>query len=71
MALFGQGAVPSPTVRKNFLSTVWGTLAGNLALARDRNFLEKLKTKLVSLIAGSLGIKLAIPVAGIGMDEWP
>lgn len=68
MAFLGQGAVPSPTVKKNFLSTVRGTLTGNLAVARDRNFLEKLATKLVSLIAGRLGIR----VVGIGVGgEWP
>lgn len=68
VAFFGQGAVPSPTVKKNCLSTVCGTLTGNLAVARDRNFLEKLATKLVSLMAGRLGIKVVIEV---GSGEWP
>lgn len=37
-------------------------------MARDRSFLEKLVTKLVSLMAGRLGIKVVI---GVGSGEWP
>lgn len=53
----GQGLVPRPTVKKNFLSTFCGTLAGNLAVAKLLNLLVKLATKFVALIAGKPGLR--------------
>ena len=55
----GHGLDPSPIVKKNRLSTVWGTLAGNLAVAKLRNFLVKLVTKPVALglTGGRVGLR--------------
>jgi hypothetical protein len=53
----GHGWVPRPTVKKNRLSTLRGTLAGNLALAKLRNLLLKFATNEVSPIRGRIGLK--------------
>lgn len=52
----GHGLEPSPTVKKNCLSMVRGTLAGYLALAKLRNDRVKLDTKFVALIGGKDGL---------------
>ena len=47
---------PSPTVKKKRLLTVCGTFAGNLVVAKLRNFLLKLIANNVSLNVGSAGL---------------
>ena len=54
---FGHGLFPRPTVKKNFLSAVWGTLTGNRELARLRSLLVKFATTFVALIGGRVGLK--------------
>lgn len=56
VVLFGHGDDPSPTVKKKCLSTVWGTFAGNLELAKLLSFLVKLETNNVELKSGSVGL---------------
>ena len=51
------GLLPRPTVKKNRFWTVWGTLIGNLAVAKLLNFLAKFMTKEVALRAGRTGLK--------------
>ncbi|KAK9175949.1 hypothetical protein WN944_027960 [Citrus x changshan-huyou] len=55
--LLWQGFVPRPTVKKNRLSTFWGTLAGNCVLAELRSLLVKHVAKEMSLRAGRIGLK--------------
>ena len=50
------GFVPRPTVKKNWLSTFCGTLAGNSAVARLRSLLVKFVTNEVSFRGGRLGL---------------
>lgn len=51
----GHGLAPNPTVKKNFLSTFCGTLAGNSSVAKLRSLFVKFVTKMVSLRDGSDG----------------
>lgn len=53
----GQELMPNPTVKKKCLSTVFGTFAGNLALAKLRTFLLNFIAKTVSLNLGSTGLR--------------
>lgn len=53
----GHGLVPRPTVKKKRFRTVFGTLAGNLELAKLLNFAEKFATNEVALIWGRVGLK--------------
>lgn len=50
MVFAGHGFVPSPTANKNFLPAVCGTLAGNLLLAKLRNFPARFCTNWVTLV---------------------
>lgn len=53
----GQGLLPKPTVKKNRFWIVWGTLAGNLAVAKLRSFLLKFMAKEVPLRGGRAGLR--------------
>ena len=44
-------------MKKNLLSTFFGTLAGNSLFAKLRSFLVKLAAKEVSFRGGSVGLK--------------
>ncbi len=48
--------IPSPTVKKNFLSIFLGTFAGNFWLAKLRIFLLKFAANEVSLKIGNDGL---------------
>lgn len=55
---WSHGLVPRPTVKKNRLSILLGTLAGYWALARLNSFFVKLVAKEVSFRGGSDGMKI-------------
>ena len=64
---------PSPTVKKNCLSTFLGTLAGNFLLAKLRTLLLKFVANFVSLKKGSLGFNrgsLVFLVLGLEDSCW-
>lgn len=52
-----QGSDPRPIVKKKRLSTFFGTLAGNLALAKLRIFLTNFVANVVSLNTGRDGLR--------------